>query len=166
MKFSQFSGIAIQLVIFKLKWNNTHIARIQNHKNPQCSFVENIITKLHSENDMNGDNKILMVDWRNHRIQKFTSDGQFLAAVGTRGDGPLLFSVPGGITVNSNNNKVSDVGNNHVQVLNSDLTLSGTFGKKGSGMGQFYSPMGVACDSTSNVYVVDCENHRVQVFTA
>ena len=74
---------------------------------------------------MDGDNNIFVVDWNNRRIQKFTSDGQFLTAVGTRGNGPLQFSKPRGITVNSNNNKVyvTEQGNSRVQVLNSDLNL-------------------------------------------
>ena len=105
---------------------------------------------------------------RNHRIQKFTAGGHFLAAVGTRGSGPLQFSFPTDIAYNAKNRMVyvMDSGNNRVQVLNSDLTFSSTFGKKGSGKGQFASPLAVACDSAGKVYVADAERHCIHIFTA
>ena len=37
---------------------------------------------------------ILVADSSNHRIQKFTNDGQFLTSVGTKGTGPLQFRSP------------------------------------------------------------------------
>ena len=61
---------------------------------------------------------------------------------------------------------VTEENNFHVQVLNSDLTFSNSFGRKGSGRGQFVGIHGIACDSTENVYVVDADNHRIQLFTA
>ena len=114
------------------------------------------------------DGNFLVADGKNHRIQKFTADDQFLAAVGTHGSGPLRFSRPTDIAINASNNKVYvvDYENHNVQVLNSDLTFSSTFGKKGSDKGQFNSPCGVACDSTGKVYVADTGNYRIQVFTA
>ena len=109
---------------------------------------------------------ILVADRHNCRIQKFTAEGQFLAAIGEFPD--QLFHLPAGIVFNKVNNKVYVVNNeNHyVQVLNSDLTFSSIFGKKGSGKGQFTHPWGIACDSTGKVYVADTCNHRIQVFTA
>ena len=107
-------------------------------------------------------------DYSKNHIQKFTPEGQFLAAVGTRGIGPLQFNGPTDIAFNTSYNKVylMDNGTHRVQVLNSDLTFSSTFGKKGSGKGQFSYPWGIACDRTGKVYVADTSNHRIQVFTA
>ena len=98
-----------------------------------------------------------MADTDNHRIQKFTTTGEFLTAVGTKGSGPLQFNLPSDVTFNATNNKVYvvDSWNHRVQVLNSDLTFSSTFGKEGSGKGQFKYPCSIACDSTGNVYVTD-----------
>ena len=98
------------------------------------------------------DRNVLVVDSGNHRIIKFSADGQFCTAVGgIKGCNPLQFSEPRGIAVNKSNNKVYvvDSDNNRVQILNSDLTFSGTFGNE----------RGI-------VYVADRGNHRVQVFTA
>ena len=117
---------------------------------------------------VDGEDNILVADTKNYRIQKFTANGLFLCAVGTRGEGPLQFNRPMYIAFNAINNKiyVTDTINFRVQVLNSDLTFSNIFGRKGNGSGQFNGMCGIACDSIGNVYVVDAENHRIQVFTA
>jgi hypothetical protein len=38
------------------------------------------------------------------------------------------------------------------------------FGSQDSGNGQFNSPFFVATDRQGNIYVIDCDNHRIQVF--
>ena len=109
---------------------------------------------------------ILVVDCGNHRIQKFTNDGLFLASVGTKS---LQFRSPRDVAFNTHNKKVYvvDNENNHIQVLNSDLTFSNIIGeKRGSKSEEFTYPWGVTCDSTGNVYVADSANNRIQVFTA
>ena len=110
---------------------------------------------------------ILVADDANHRIQKFTPEGQFLKAVGAFGKRPLQFNWPTYIAFNASNKKfyVTEWSNHRVQVLNSDLTFYNSFGKHGSGNGQFKYPHGIACDSTGKLYVSDKENHRIQVFT-
>jgi hypothetical protein len=51
----------------------------------------------------------------NERVQKFTSDGQFIAAWGITGDGDGQFSEPEGIDLdNSGHIYVADTGNNCV----------------------------------------------------
>ena len=116
---------------------------------------------------VDGEDNILVADYANNRIQKFTADGQFLTAVGTEGSGPLQFHHLRDIAFNPSNNQiyVSDE-NNHIQILNSDLTFSSTFGKYGKGDGEFERPTGIACDSTGNVYVADSIGNRIQVFTS
>ena len=117
---------------------------------------------------VDGESNILVADHYNDRIQKFTASGQFLSAVGTRGERPLEFSDPIDIAFNAANNKVyvTDNLNERVQVLNSDLSFYHMFGERGSGEGQFRNTQGIACDSAGNVYVADTGNDRIQVFTA
>ena len=116
---------------------------------------------------VDGEGNILVADYYNNRIQKFTGDGQFLKAVGTEGCGPLEFHLVKDIAFNPSNNQVyvSDE-NNRIQILNSDLTYLSTFGKYGKGDGEFERPTGIACDSTGNVYVADSDGNRIQVFTS
>ena len=117
---------------------------------------------------VDGDGCIYVTDIGKHCIQKFTNNGQFLCAVGTKGKGHLQFNEPSYVAFNSVNGKlyVTDTYNRRVRVLNSDLTFSSTFGSYGSGKGQFSYPYGIACDATGNVYVADCGNNNIQVFTA
>ena len=48
----------------------------------------------------------LLLTRDNHRIQKFTPEGQFLTAVGAKGKGPLQFDHPTDIVLNAANKKV------------------------------------------------------------
>jgi tripartite motif-containing protein 2/3/tripartite motif-containing protein 71 len=118
---------------------------------------------------VDGEGNIVVADNENSRIQMFTAEGKFIAAVGSEGKGVLQFSHPAGIAICSRYRKVyvADWGNHRVQVLNPDLTFSAVLGsgKKGDSEGEFESPWGVACDSTGKVYIADSFNHRIQVFT-
>ena len=109
---------------------------------------------------------ILVVDGLNHRIQKFTGEGEFIASVGNTGRKQLQFYRPMGIAFNNVNQKIYVVDYDRIQVLNSDLSFFKAFGKEGSGKGQFARPFDVACDNTGRVYVSDSDNCRIQVFTA
>ena len=110
---------------------------------------------------------LLVTDWGNHRIQKFTMDSECISCVGSYGNGPLQFNCPTGIAINKTTRQVcvADCGNHRVQVLNADLTFSHMFGSRGSGQGQFQYPCGVAIDSQALVYVADSSNNRIQQFT-
>ncbi len=117
---------------------------------------------------VDGEGNILLVDSNNHRIQKFTAEGQVLTSVGTEGNRRLQFNSPCAITFNATNDKVyvADTHNHRVQVLNSDLTFSRFFGKEGNGKGKFNLPQDITSERTGEVYVADRNNHRIQVFTA
>jgi tripartite motif-containing protein 2/3/tripartite motif-containing protein 71 len=71
---------------------------------------------------LDGMGNIIVADHVNNRIQKFTSEGRFLAAVGKNGSGPLQFSNPSYVSFSNDKLYVVDVGNHRVQILNSDLT--------------------------------------------
>ena len=106
------------------------------------------------------DDNILVADYENSRIQKFTSCGKFITAVKIRS--------PIGIAIHlrTNNVYVANMSDNCIQILNPDLTFSSSFGSYGSGDGQFSFPYDVAIDSTGNVYVINNSDGRIQVFTA
>ena len=117
---------------------------------------------------VDNEGNILVADTYNHRIQKFTANGQFLSVIGMKGSRPFEFCYPMSIKFNAFNGKfyVVDNSNVRIQILNSDLSFYRTFGKEGGRKGQFFNPLDLACDSTGNVYVADTGNHRIQVFTA
>jgi sugar lactone lactonase YvrE len=108
-----------------------------------------------------------VTDTWNHRIQKFTSDGQFIKTWGYFGQAekPEAFWGPRGIAVDAKGNVyVTDTGNKRVAIFTSDGEFITQFGEVGVDSGQFDEPVGIAVDSSGNVYVNDTWNQRIQVF--
>jgi sugar lactone lactonase YvrE len=101
----------------------------------------------------------------NNRIQKFDSEGNFLAEWGGMGSADGQFVFPEGIgTDQAGNVYVADRGNNRVQKFSSSGTFLTKWGATGSADGQFLQPNDVAVDSSGNVYVADTGNDRIQKF--
>ena len=90
------------------------------------------------------EDNILVADYCNCRIQKFTSDGNFLSAADNLG---LNHPVSVASHPHSKELYVADAINYCIRILNPDLTRFSSFGSKGSGSGQFDQPHDVAFDS-------------------
>ena len=116
---------------------------------------------------VDNDENIYIADYGNHRVQKFSLDGEFVAAVGSYGKSPLQFYHPIGICYNHRDSYlyVVEQSNHRVQVLTTDLKFVRSFGTQGSGNGQFANPRSMVFDDANNLYVTDSTNHRVQVLT-
>ena len=114
---------------------------------------------------ISSDNTVFVVGC-NDRVKKFTLEGEFIASVGSKGNGPLEFNIPWSIAYNHTNNRVyvCDTYNHRITILNLDLTFHGSFGSKGSETGQFNRPQGICISGNGNVFVADRANDRVQVF--
>jgi DNA-binding beta-propeller fold protein YncE len=107
----------------------------------------------------------------NHRIQKFTADGRFLATWGSFGSGDGQFNLPYGVALDGAGHVfVADTLNHRIQ----EFDTSGRFlakwgrnggdGSAGSAPGEFNGVYGVAVDCRGNVYATDEDNARVQKF--
>lgn len=114
------------------------------------------------------DGSVYVTDTWNHRIEKFTADGEFITAWGVFGQGetPSSFYGPRGLAVDSKGRVyVTDTGNKRIVVFDKDGNFITEFGSGGFEAGQFDEPVGVAVDKNGTVYVVDTWNQRVQTFT-
>ena len=108
---------------------------------------------------------VFVTDFFNDRIQKFTSDGVFLAKWGSTGSGAGQLSGPMGIDVDREGNVfVVDENNERIQKFTAEGDFLAVWGSLGTDEGQFISPVGVAVDGEGNVFVSD-EGHHVQKFT-
>ena len=105
-------------------------------------------------------------DLGNKRIQKFSSDGEYITHWGQSGTLPGEFHHPSGIAVNSEYVFVADQALHKVQKFYLNGTFAGQWGEKGIADGDFKYPYGVAVDSKNYVYVVDTGNQRIQKFTS
>ena len=110
---------------------------------------------------------MVVADAWNHRVQKFTEDGTFIAEWGGYGQGLGEFDMPWGICVDEEGfTYVCDWRNDRVQKLDPDGNHVMTIGESGSDDGQFNRPTGVTVDRDGDIYVADWANHRVQMFNS
>lgn len=92
---------------------------------------------------------------QNDRIMKFSKDGKFLQAWGTRGDGPMQFNQPHGLAFDSKENLyVADRSNNRVLVFDKDM-------KQIADWKQFSRPSGIFIDRNDVLYSADSESGSI-----
>ena len=107
---------------------------------------------------------IYAADKANHRIQKFTFEGNFLCFIGGLHD----LHCPMGIVVKKNGDViVTEYENHRIKIFSQEnLGESTIIGSVGVGAGKFACPRGVALDHNDNILVADSQNHRIQVVSS
>jgi sugar lactone lactonase YvrE len=131
---------------------------------------------LHSgEVDWQGN--VWLIERDNHRILKFDPTLQRvlmqLGTTGVSGNDATHFDLPSGISVLRNGNLIvtDGYGNNRVAMFGPDgrfikQVAKGAGGPddQGTGPGEWELPHQAAVDANDNLYIVDRENKRIQVF--
>jgi DNA-binding beta-propeller fold protein YncE len=137
---------------------------------------------------VDAEGNVYVADRNNDRIQKFDSNGTFVAAwgwgvdsfagefqvcrgackPGIRGSGVGQFSLPDGLAVTSDGSLVYvvDSGNNRIQRFDADGNFLGAWGGMGVAEGEFDAPSAIAVDASGDIYVTEVNNNRVQKFDA
>ena len=111
-------------------------------------------------------NKVYVVNNRNHLIQVLNSDLTFSSTFGKQGNGKGQFTQPCGIACDSTGKVyVADTGNHRIQVFTAEGKFIRMFGRCGQDRGELARPHYVAVDTRGMVYVSEEDNHRVSVFT-
>ena len=113
------------------------------------------------------DGSVYVADTWNHRIQKFSPEGEFLLTWGHFGqaESPEAMWGPRDVAVDAENRVyVTDTGNKRILVFSSNGQYVTQFGSVGMGLGELDEPVGIALDEQGVVYIVDTWNQRVQVF--
>ena len=132
---------------------------------------------------MDSEGYVYVSDSYNHRIQKFTSDGNFITKWGKEGDGEGEFDIPRGIAVGPEGNVYVADGmpepkgeeaevyvaesNHRIQKFTPDGAFITEWGSWGTSPGQMSNPRNVAVgvvNGTVYVYVTEFYNNRIQVF--
>jgi DNA-binding beta-propeller fold protein YncE len=116
---------------------------------------------------VNRADEVLVTDFYNDRVQKFTPEGKFLAAFPVPPNpGPLALDAAGEIYIShfgfmkAKEQRKPD----QVTVHSAAGKFLRAWGKTGTGDGEFDFPGGVAVSQDGRVYVADQTNRRVQVF--
>jgi len=121
---------------------------------------------------VDSDGNLYVADSGNHRVQKFDSEGGFMAEVGSLGEGEGEFNEPWGVVVDSEGNLyVADTWNNRVQKFDRDLNFLTQWGQPASDLSNpkpydFWGPRDVATDAEGNVWVADTGNSRILKFAS
>ncbi|MBI5292697.1 MAG: TIGR03663 family protein [Chloroflexi bacterium] len=109
-------------------------------------------------------------DTWNHRIQKFTADGQFVQTWGVFGLADAGLNAmwgPRGVAVDNKGQVfVADTGNKRILVFTTDGVPVQAIGAAGVLDGQLDEPTDVAVAEDGRLFVADTWNQRVQVFAA
>lgn len=99
------------------------------------------------------------------RIQKFDSNGKYLAQWGTVGGANSQFRSPTGLAIDSLGNVyVGDSGNFRIQKFDLNGKYLDQWGTQGDANGQFADIQGMAIDKSGYLYVLDRGNNRIQKF--
>jgi uncharacterized protein (TIGR03663 family) len=115
------------------------------------------------------DGSVYVADTWNHRIQKFTAEGEFITMWGYFGQADTPFAIwgPRDIAIDKNGNLfITDTGNKRVVIYDKDGNYVNQFGSEGLEPGNFSEPVGIAVDKEGLVYIADTWNQRIQVMVA
>jgi DNA-binding beta-propeller fold protein YncE len=105
---------------------------------------------------------VYVADYLNHRVQKFTADGEFVTKWGTEGLGDGQLYLPKGIAVDKRGVVyVAEYGNRRVQKFTSDGGFLGYLV-----IWDFQRAWGVAVDESNNVFVTSPDGRGVFTFSS
>ncbi|GAB4502489.1 MAG: hypothetical protein Fur0035_20410 [Anaerolineales bacterium] len=121
------------------------------------------------------DGSLYVADSRNHRIQHFDAQGNFINQWGGFGD--LLntglaptgtFDEPWGVAVGPDGSVyVSDTWNHRIQKFSAEgkpIKMWGVFGLAADAPDALYGPRGISVDAAGHVFVADTGNKRIVIF--
>ncbi len=114
-----------------------------------------------------GGGHVYVADFGNHRIQKFTTDGAWVAQWGTEVPGDRQLGGPSGIALDARGDVlVTDFTNHRVLRFSAHGELKQQWGAAGDAPGSFSGPAAIAVDSAGDVLVTDLDGRRIQKFSS
>lgn len=134
------------------------------------SWGEGLFSRPHGVS-IGPDATIYCADDGDHTVRRCTLHGEVLMTIGTSGSGssfmsglPFCRCTHSALAPNGDIYISDGYGNARIHKYSPDGRLLMSWGAPGCSPGEFNLPHNIVCDSDGWVYVVDRENHRVQVF--
>ena len=179
LQFNNPEGIAISPIT-----GQVYIADRNNHRiqvlNPDLTFSYSSFShsfsgkgsangQFNEPSDIAIDSQglVYVADTNNHRIQKFTPNGKFVAQFASTNFYPRKLYSPYGITIDTGGTGlvyVGEGGSHLVSVFTSDGVFVSSFERKGSNIGWYNSPRGLAFDKEGFLYVSDFGGKQLVIF--
>ncbi len=116
---------------------------------------------------LDNENHVFIADTWNHRIIKFSAEGEYLLSfhASDPAQPERTFYGPRSIAIDSKGRMfISDTGNKQIIMYSTDGKYIASFGTVGMREGEFDEPVGVALWNDSLLAVADTWNQRVQLF--
>ena len=107
--------------------------------------------------------RIWVVDACNHRVQVFDTQGKLINIWGSHGRAPGQLSYPYDLVLDDQHVYICEFGNNRVQKLTHQGESLGCWGVPGRKKGELYNPWALVRDRGGHLFVLDTNNHRVQM---
>ena len=174
MAFHECPGVAVdsQDNVYVLTRGDHPIMVFDQEGNFIRSFGEGLFSNRTHGLYIAHDDSVLAADDGIHTIQKFSSEGDKLMEIGERNQpapawSGQAFNRPTSAAIMPSNGDVyvSDgYGNSRIHVFTGSGEYKFSWGEPGIDAGQFIRPHNIAVDSNDQVYVVDREAHRIQIF--
>ena len=115
---------------------------------------------------VNAGDEIAVTDHLNHRVQIFSSDGNYLRSFGRKGNKNEEFKFPTGIEFHKNGNIfVVDNRNSRIQIFSGEGKYVSSFGGNGNLDSQLSNLCGLSVDSDGNIIIADVGNKLINVFS-
>ncbi|MFH0848368.1 MAG: peptidyl-alpha-hydroxyglycine alpha-amidating lyase family protein [archaeon] len=188
--FRDVGGITIDKEdrVYVLNRSEHPIIVLDRDGNLVHSWGEGFFSRPHGS-CMGPDNSIYCTDDITHIVAKFTQGGKLLMTLGNKGEatdtgyvqtfdsweslarivrGAPPFNRPAGVSISPKGEiYVADgYGNARIHKFSADGRMLLSWGEPGGKPGQFRLPHSVRVDDRGHVWVVDRENHRIQIFDA
>ena len=113
-----------------------------------------------------GDDRLLVTDTGNHRLQLLTRDGQMLSAIGSFGNQLGQFNEPVGLAEAPDGSiYVADTWNARIQRLSPEMVATGEWQVEAWAGQSINNKPYLATDSAGRVYVTDPEGYQVLIFS-
>lgn len=109
--------------------------------------------------------RLILVDNKLHNVLVYSTAGDSLFALGTRGEAEGKFNFPQSAAVDRDGNiYVVDAFNYRVEIFDVNGKYVRQFGSQGDKFGMFNRPKGIALDTRGNIYVLDAMHQNFQIF--
>jgi len=162
--------------------NNTAYNKIETKQPGMVVTLDNTWNKkfpLHNEGPNAGEfttpwdvavsptGDVIIVDTCNHRLQKFSNEGEFIKQWGQVGRDKGQFQFPTFAVIDQFGFiLVVDTGNHRIQKFDMEGNFKAQWGGPGYDKGQFNQPHGIAVNRNSgDIFISDTENNRIQRYS-